>query len=368
MAMPNGTINPSQDYVSALISDAARRWPTLTKAKSDAVAVHKLLHENLRQFTSGDVDVVVFGSLARQEWTSGSDVDWTLLIDGQANSAHRLAAREVERTLEGLSYNGVSLKQPGAEGIFGIMAFSHEIVHHIGGQADSNRNTTQRILLLTEAVALRDLGDELGACERMIRQVLHRYLVNDSNFHSKSDQESRIPRFLLNDIVRYWRTMCVDFAYKDWEQDGKKWALRNVKLRMSRKLLFFSSLLTIFSCFHNESLRRDDADKDKYLIKIQKHLLAYVHSTPLNIISWTLGQVGLNKQCCDLLDRYERFLRLLDSKDIRDHLGKLNQDVYEDKQFLECRAISHELQLTLKQVCFELPSPLRDFTSEYGVF
>jgi hypothetical protein len=25
------------------------------------------------------------------------------------------------------------------------------------------------------------------------------------------------PRFLLNDIVRYWRTICVDFAGKEWE-------------------------------------------------------------------------------------------------------------------------------------------------------
>ena len=42
------------------------------------------------------------------------------------------------------------------------MAFSHEIVHHIGGQADTNRNTTQRILLLLEATALREPRDDWG--------------------------------------------------------------------------------------------------------------------------------------------------------------------------------------------------------------
>src|SRR4051812_4640165 len=116
--MPNGTVEPEHDYVAALVPNSAERWPTLTKAKTDALAVQKLLQKELRDFTSGDVDVVVFGSLARQEWTSGSDVDWTLLIDGQANSAHRANAREVERKLAQLQYNGVSLNRPGAEGIF----------------------------------------------------------------------------------------------------------------------------------------------------------------------------------------------------------------------------------------------------------
>ena len=363
--MPDGKINPEADYVSALAAD---RWPKIVAAKGDAAAIQGLLRDKLRKFTSGDVDVVVFGSLARQEWTSGSDVDWTLLIDGQANSVHRSTARELERTLEQLEYKGISLKQPGAEGIFGNMAFSHDIVHHIGGQADSNRNTTQRVLLLTEAVALRDPDDLLGPCERTVRQVLHRYLVSDSNFHSKADSDSRIPRFLLNDVVRYWRTMCVDFAYKDWEQEGKKWALRNIKLRMSRKLLFFSSLLMVFSCFRNESLRRGGATRHEYLLHVQEHLLGFVHSTSLNIISWTLAGLGFSGECCRLLDAYERFLRILDDKDARDRLGKLSEDVYSDDLFLTCRAVSHDLQAVLKRICFEVDSPLKQFMLEYGVF
>lgn len=155
-----------------------------------------------------------------------------MLVDGQADSQHRVASREIERTLAKMTFREMPLIGPGSEGIFGNMAFSHEIVHHIGGQADTNRNTTQRVLLLLEAAALRDPKDELGGpYARVVRQILNRYLLSDSNFHGQTDHESRIPRFLLNDIVRYWRTMCVDFAYKDWEQAGKNWAIRQYQTK-----------------------------------------------------------------------------------------------------------------------------------------
>jgi hypothetical protein len=207
------------------------------------------------------------------------------MVAGQADTQHRDAAREIEITLAAMKYKTVSLKGPGAEGIFGNMVFSHEIVHHIGGQADTNRNTTQRVLLLLEATSLRDPADELGGSyARIVRQILNRYLMSDSNFHSQADHQYRIPRFLMNDFVRYWRTMCVDFAYKDWEQSGKNWANRNIKLRTSRKLLFVAGLLIVFSCYKNESLQRTVDDAEDYLLRLQKHLLNFVRATPLNIL------------------------------------------------------------------------------------
>lgn len=369
--MLNGTIQAQTDYVSALTANARQRWPNIFEARAHARVVSELLLAKLRKYTSNDVDIVAYGSLARQEWTNGSDVDWTFLIDGQASTQHRVIAREVAEVLANTTYMETSLKPPGGEGIFGNLSFSHDIVHHIGGQADTNRNTTQRILLLLEAVAIRspDEDDLAGPFGRIVRQILNRYLASDSNFHEKTDQESRIPRFLLNDIVRYWRTMCVDFAYKDWEQAGKKWALRNVKLRTSRKLLFVSGLLTVFSCFHNEALRRNGASRDQYLLKLQTHLLNFVRSTPVNIISWTLNEIGLQKECGALLDIYEKFLKLLNDPQMRNHLNGLAGDgAYDDTEFLACRQLSHDLQGVLKGVFFEIDSPLRNFTFEYGVF
>ncbi len=94
--MPNGTIDASIDFIEKLDVRSPDRWPHLDKARQNAIEVRQLLSAELRCFTSDDVDVVVFGSLARREWTTGSDVDWTMLIDGQADTQHRVTAQAIE--------------------------------------------------------------------------------------------------------------------------------------------------------------------------------------------------------------------------------------------------------------------------------
>jgi predicted nucleotidyltransferase len=154
-----------------------------------------LLSAKIGKYSSEDTSLVVFGSLAREEWTSKSDLDWTYLIDGEANSDHLKISQQIQRLFLKEGY-----EEPGPTGTFGNMAFSHDIIHQIGGQHDTNKNTTQRILLLLESCPI---GRRTEAYERVIRGVINRYLEEDVHPLTHDSMKYRVPRFLLNDIVRF---------------------------------------------------------------------------------------------------------------------------------------------------------------------
>jgi hypothetical protein len=81
--------------------------------------------------------------------------------------------------------------------------------------------------------------------------------------------------------------MAVDFAYKLRKRSGKGWAIRNIKLRMSRKLIYVSGLLACFS-FHldfsdgqRETLFADPNRQHEVIEALERIFQA----TPLEIIA-----------------------------------------------------------------------------------
>jgi predicted nucleotidyltransferase len=83
------TINASQFL-------ALKPLPEAREKAAVRVKLDQILFEKIPKYTSEDTSLVVFGSLARGEWTSASDLDWTYLIDGQANSDHLVIAQKIQ--------------------------------------------------------------------------------------------------------------------------------------------------------------------------------------------------------------------------------------------------------------------------------
>src|ERR1700761_1684413 len=101
-----------------------RRYENLSAARKRSAETLDRLDGLLRGEAPSDTSIVVFGSLARGEYTPGSDVDWTLLIDGQADEGHYEAARSITAALKEARFH-----EPGPTGVFGNVAFSHPILH-----------------------------------------------------------------------------------------------------------------------------------------------------------------------------------------------------------------------------------------------
>lgn len=336
-------------------------WLHLRRARELAQSKRLELQKALVHFASEDTSIVVSGSLARDEFTEGSDVDWTLLIDGQSDPGHYPLATKIGEVVR-----SVAAKEVGQEGTFGTMVFSHDLVHQIGGEDDTNRNTTRRLLLLLESQVV---GRE-DAYRNVVRNVLNRYLLEDRGFWRGSGH--RVPRFLQNDFARYWRTMAVDFAYKLRTRSGKGWAIRNAKLRMSRKLIYVSGLLACFRCHldYSDAERKTLFQDPNRKQEVIEHLEEIFRTTPLEIIASVLYKHNhLDEAARNILGSYNEFIGMLSDAESRSRLENLAEESAEaDPIYQHARELSHTFRDGLLAFFFDPSSELESLTKNYGVF
>jgi predicted nucleotidyltransferase len=352
--------NAQTNPIDALQSRLGEEWPAIGRARTQSKEVSGKLGRALEGLSSTDAAIVVFGSLARDEWTK-SDVDWTLLIDGQADPEHLELAQKVAQRLETEGF-----VPPGSSGIFGSLTFSHDLVQKIGGREDTNENTTRRVLLIQESKAF----GKADAHTRTLKHIFSRYLKDDRGLRFGS-LPFKVPRVLLNDIVRYWRTVTVDFVDKQRGQAGHGWALRNAKLRMSRKLIFATGMLSCFSCeLIGAEEVLEDLVENHSTIRMEEYLRTLVLKTPLEILATVLLERNAKPETAvKLFSSYNAFLALLDDTEKRNRLKKVRLDeISTDAVFGEVRKISRMFQEGLTALFFYDDAKLRDLTIFYGVF
>ncbi len=285
-----------------------------------------------------DASVVLLGSWGRRELTAGSDDDWLLIVEGPRREGLGVAVDAVREVLGG------ERAGPGPQGTFGTVAFGHDLVRHIGLEDDDNRNLTRRMLLMLESVPV--VGDDVHRA--VWERILDRYMSD-----SRADRRGP-PRLFLNDVMRYWRTIAVDFAGKHRDTDAK-WGLRNAKLRTSRKMLFAGGLVPILRC---HALRHDDA------AAFLAQQLALPATDRVADAFLAAEQHDAGVRC---LGAYDRFTGMIGDPAVRDELAALDRETALDSlTFREVRRLAAELQNGLLALLFE--TSLAPAVREYAIF
>jgi hypothetical protein len=275
------------------------------------------------------------GSWGRRELTSGSDDDFMVLVRGGPRLLVHPTIRSVKKVLD---------RAPGRQGVFGRAVFSEKLVNEIGLDGDDNSNLTRRMLFILESAPATAAGTY-----RVVREeVLDRYL-------DESVKPYRPPRFFLNDVVRYWRTMCVDFAGKE-RRGPEKWGLRNAKLRNSRKVLFAGGLLPILDCFRLD------------VSQIRGFLAEEFDRPPSDRIARSFMENNAPDVGARTLGAYDEFVGRLHDEGFRSALEKVTRETSSSSpEFAEMQRIGNELEEGLLALLYEtrhLPEVVR----EYAIF
>lgn len=251
------------------------------------------VQEGIKSIGNPKWSLIVNGSYARREASSHSDFDYFILHEADISERDLADIQTKVRAI----VKEIIGKPPAEGGAFDAVLEMGALTRNIGGSQDTNENITRRTLFLTEGHAVNN--PDLYARQR--DELINRYVSDDISDH-------QLGMFLLNDLIRYYRTVCVDFEFKTFESN-KAWGIRNIKLVFSRKLLYVSGILVAA-----EMAQRTPKEKKD----IARELTAL---PPID---------RLQRVCRSSADRaleeYEKFLAALGQKEFREMLERVTSD------------------------------------------
>ena len=297
----------------------------LNKRRETTAKRFKEIQNNLTEAKDlcGDIACVyATGSFARGEANSHSDLDLFIVgegsVDGKKRGLSNLNEIMVKADLIQVTRE---LKFPEFSGDGEYLAHYtvDQLVNSLGKQDDDVTNTfTARLLLLLESAPL--VGEP--AYEDLTDTVVSAYW-RDYEDH----RNDFMPAFLANDILRMWRTFCVNYEARtktEPEYLKAKRKLKNYKLKHSRLLTCYSALLYLAAVY---AAKKTVSPQD---------VLQMIRLTPTKRIEWLLVNKSFEPAHVKLqrvLELYEKFLDSTDAPE--DSLVERFLNKEESKSYLK---------------------------------
>lgn len=282
------------------------------------------------QIASGKACVYATGSFGRREASIYSDLD-LFIVSKMGNPEKpedkpqpllkrlddiRIKADLIEVTRE------LNIPEFSGDGRYLVHYPVAQLTSTLGKPEDDALNTfTARLLLLLESYPL--VGEAVYS--EIIEEVIAPYWRDFANH--KNDF---VPAFLTNDILRLWRTFCVNYeanTSREPSEENAKRKSKNYKLKHSRLLTCYSALLYLLAIYGRKNTVTPD------------DVMQMIRLTPTERVQWLLEQQDYSdayKPLSMLLRQYETFLastnvpekeligKFLNSGTAREYMGNAN--------------------------------------------
>lgn len=197
-----------------------------------------------------DLCIYATGSLGRREASEDSDLDIFFIKGGKAPNeatAQTTPAGAERPTPEAFNKDAIfavmdrirgELRFPDFTKRFLDVHYADDIIDAIGSPSEDAENKfTARMLMLLEGVYLFNEPAYKRTLGRMINEYFRDYHDNQNDF---------IPVFLINDIIRFWKTMCLNYENRR-NADHKRRSDKRFRLKYSRLVTCFSMIAPLIS-------------------------------------------------------------------------------------------------------------------------
>lgn len=176
-----------------------------------------------------NVTIFVVGSLGRSELGEKSDLDLFIVSDGRIS---KIKEYEIYVELIKIAKN-LEFPDFSNDGQFLHIHKLEDLKNFTGKPEDDSENlfTTRMLMLLESKVVFNE-----DLFRKSLKGIVEHYL------RDKKENEGFKPFFLLNDILRYWRTLCLNYEVIRHDS-SRPWRKKNVNLKYSRLITVFSTIL-----------------------------------------------------------------------------------------------------------------------------
>lgn len=298
--------------------------------------------------------IAAAGSLGRMEACQEvSDADLIIVLSDSIDPKSDQAINIYNFVWEFLK--PLKLNQPKVTGVFAKPTTQKELTSSIGKAKEEYDIYSKRLLFLLETQPLYKDSNYTALIHAIVERYADKYVKNDSK---------KEWTLLLNDLIRYFRALAVNYQW-DFENEVEKWAIRNVKLRHSR-LVMYSGLLMLLG-----EASKERQDKVSWLQKQLK-------KTPLERLAWVYEQ-NYDWNFHRVIGSYNVFLSRLNDGEVRkalnfnprDLTGNPDhpyQDRYTNLEFVNLKANSDGLIAELLRFVFTRRGTWTERFFEYLIF